>query len=210
MKLFFCLISSLVFLTFSASAGAATCTYETWEWDTKRKISVNHRRVEKEKDRLDIHERGSIEGCSVCREDQVTIALEGLPTFEICRKFEMPLRRAVEKAKTAGFPIVSIVGYRVGKSKGSVDSKGLRTEFSNHSFGAAIDFNSETNGLYDTCIEFGPKCKLLRGGAYDPKGRTAITRASPLYLAMTKEGFKWGGEIAAKQKDFMHFSPTGM
>jgi hypothetical protein len=63
---------------------------------------------------------------------------------------------------------------------------------------------------YDFCIKFGPGCKLIRGGAYNENAKGAIARNSVLYHEMAAAGFKWGGEIKARQKDFMHFSIDGM
>jgi hypothetical protein len=197
-------------LPVSSQAFGDDCTYETWDWDTIQKKATNRRRISKPKSDLTQEERGLTEGCSVCEEDQVELQIESLPAFKACKVFRARIERAVKKAVSEGFPITSIVGYRVGKSKGPLNSSGQRTQFSNHSFGTALDFNSEKNGLYDSCIQFGPGCKLLRGGGYRPELPGAVTRGSGLYQSMTAEGFKWGGEIVGKQKDFMHFSLTGM
>jgi len=197
-------------LTFCQSSYALPCNYETWDWDTVQKKSVNHRKVKKSKSELDQAERGKTPGCSVCEEDQVEIHIESLPTFKVCKKLEEKITRSIRIAYSKGFPFESIVGYRVGKSKGPLNSFGQRTEFSNHSFGTAIDFNSEKNGLYDFCIRFGPDCKLLRGGLYKENVPGSITRESAIYQALTDEGMKWGGEMSGKQKDFMHFSLNGM
>jgi len=205
------IISGIVFLgLLSQGVAAQQCTYETWDWDSIQKKSVNHRKITKAKSELSVEERGQYPGCSVCEEDQVEIHSAGLPVFKICKEFQEKLTRSVKQAQTDGFPILSIVGYRVGKSKGPLNSSGQRTQFSNHSFGTAIDFNSEKNGLYDFCTQFGPGCKLLRGGEYRTEAPGSITKESPIYKAMIAEGLKWGGEIQGKQKDFMHFSLNGM
>ncbi len=196
-------------LGLAAQSYAETCTYKTWEWDTKSKTSVHHRTVTKPKEQLTSEEKGSVPGCSVCEEDQTEVRVKELPKFWICKRFESQMVRAIQQAKDEGFLIHTIVGYRVGRSKGPVDSEGLRTQFSNHSFGTAIDFNSEINGLYDQCVVFGPQCKLLRGGAYIRDRAGSISPETSLYLAFREIGFKWGGEIPGKQKDFMHFSITG-
>lgn len=201
--------SILIFL-FSAAAFGETCTYHTWTWDTFQKKSVGHRTVRKLYTELDVEERGKIKGCSVCEEDQVSIRMGKLPEFKICRVFAEPIRQALQRAVDAGFSIESLIGYRVGKSKGRIDPSGLRTEFSNHSFGTAIDINSDKNGLYDNCTIFGAKCLLLRGGRYTPSVPGTITAGSPIYEAFRDGGFHWGGEIAGRQKDFMHFSLDGM
>jgi hypothetical protein len=194
---------------FKGFAGAS-CTYETWDWDTVKRRSVHHRHIQKDRSDLSPEERGLIEGCTVCAEDQEEVRIGSLPPFQICRAFKERITRAIKRSLSEGFPITSVIGYRVGRSKGAVNSAGQRTQFSHHSFGTAIDFNAEKNGLYDFCLSFGPQCQRLRGGPYVPGARGTITRDTPLYRAMISEGFRWGGEIKGKQKDFMHFSMDGM
>jgi len=191
-------------------AAEGNCTYRTWEWDTRARKSVGSREVRKLRRELTREERGETEGCTVCEEDQIEIGIEGVPPFRVCKALAPAVTRALERARAAGFPMMSAVGYRVGKSKGPVDAAGIRTEFSNHSYGTALDINSDRNGLYDECAEFGPGCRLIRGGEYRPPSPGAITRDSSIYSALVAEGFRWGGEMRAKQKDFMHFSLTGM
>lgn len=94
-------------------------------------------------------------------------------------------------------------------TKGDVDALGHRTRFSNHSFGIAIDINEQQNGLYDRCIRFGPACRLRRGGVWNPDQAGSLTRDSPVVKALGQIGLKWGGAIEGRQKDFMHFSPSG-
>ena len=200
----------LVVVTGPAVAAERVCTYRTWEWDTLAKKAINPRLLSKPRRELSTEERGPINGCSVCAEDQVEVRLDGVPPFQICRAFGDRIRRAIAKARAEGFPILSVVGYRVGKSKGPLNAAGVRTQFSNHSYGTAIDFNADKNGLYDHCAHFDQHCQLRRGGEYRPHDRAALTKASSLYRALKDEGFKWGGEIQGKQKDFMHFSMTGM
>ncbi|MDQ7050893.1 MAG: hypothetical protein Q9M92_15725 [Enterobacterales bacterium] len=50
---------------------------------------------------------------------------------------------------------------------------------------------------------------MRKGGAWNPSQEGSLTRDHPIVLELKKAGFKWGGEIQGKQKDFMHFSPTG-
>jgi hypothetical protein len=192
------------------TAFAQTCTYETWDWDTVQKRVTHRHQIVKPATELTVEEKGVVPGCSVCEEDQVEVHLAGLAAFKVCRVLEPRISRAVRASLADGFPISTVVGYRVGRTRGPVDATGARTEFSNHSYGVAVDFNAAKNGLYDRCIQFGPKCHLLRGGAYDPGQPGTITSATSLYRFMRAEGFKWGGEISARQKDFMHFSLTGM
>ena len=202
--------ASLSLLLLSAvRAAALPCTYETWDWDTVQKKAVNPRRVVKPREALTTEEKDPIEPCTVCEEDQAEVRVHGLPPFKVCRAVKGRITRAVSRARKAGFTITSVVGYRVGKSKGPKDTQGRRTQFSNHSFGTALDFNAASNGLYDSCPRLGPSCRLVRGGEYHADAPLSVTRGSPLYRAMVAEGFKWGGEIEGRQKDFMHFSLSG-
>ncbi len=83
-------------------------------------------------------------------------------------------------------------------------------EFSNHSYGIAIDINTDHNGLYGNCVEFGPQCQLIRGSLWRPGVDPYSLQLNGLVVKKLKEiGFKWGGEIKGKQKDFMHFSLSG-
>ena len=188
---------------------AYACTYETWEWDTRQKRPSSHRFVKTTRALLTPEERGSFAGCTVCSEDQAVLAIDGLPKILVCRSFYERAARALRAARSSGFPIKSLVGYRVGRTKGAINSDGKRTKFSLHSYGVAIDVNSELNGLYDDCVSFGAGCRLLRGGAWVLGRPGAIDPSTEIYRAFTREGFKWGGELSGKQKDFMHFSPSG-
>ena len=42
-----------------------------------------------------------------------------------------------------------------------------------------------------------------------PEQPGAITLESVVYEAFRNIGWKWGGELAGRQKDFMHFSLSG-
>lgn len=108
-----------------------------------------------------------------------------------------------------GEPVRNITGYRVGKTRGEADENGIRTQFSNHAFGVAIDMNPESNGLYDNCVVFNESCRLIRGGPWDPEQQESLTQDSNIVYALESLGLNWGGEILGKQKDFMHFSPRG-
>jgi hypothetical protein len=185
------------------------CTYSTWSWNVNQKRVVNNEKISKSKSKLSPEEKGTIPGCSVCEEDQREIRLPGVAPFKVCQIFHSQFQAALQKALNQGFPIYSVSAYRVGKSKGAVNAQGERTEFSNHSYGTAIDINSELNGLYDQCEKFSPACRLVRGGNYNENTLGAITSKSSIYSSMREIGFKWGGEIAGRQKDFMHFSTTG-
>jgi hypothetical protein len=52
-------------------------------------------------------------------------------------------------------------------------------------------------------------CRLIRGGHWSPDTAASIQADSEILHAMESMDLKWGGEILGKQKDFMHFSPTG-
>ena len=200
---------AIIFMLSSYAMAADVCTYQTWVWNPAKNSAVGHTKIKKSKKDLSPEEIGTLEGCSVCDEDQIELKLNSLPPFKVCKILQGRIERALKKALSDGFPLASITGYRVGKSKGPINKLGERTEFSNHSFGTAIDFNAEQNGLYDFCPRFSPACKLLRGGDYRPGTPGSITKESSLYKAFLAEGFKWGGELEGKQKDFMHFSLTG-
>jgi hypothetical protein len=58
-------------------------------------------------------------------------------------------------------------------------------------------------------VEFNADCRLIRGGHWSPEFATSIQADGRIVYAMESMGLKWGGEILGKQKDFMHFSPTG-
>lgn len=192
-----------------AVQAAGTCTYSTWTWDTRTKQSVNRQRVTKPYHQVTAEERAPQTNCTVCEEDQEAIQIEGYPLIYICKDYAEGVRRALNTIRASGFMIRNLEGYRVGRSKGPVDANGLRTQFSNHSFGTAIDINAEINGLYTECFAFGPQCQLLRGGPWSPGQPGTITNDSVVYRAFRQTGWKWGGELVGRQKDFMHFSLLG-
>ncbi len=185
------------------------CTYWTWEWNTKKKRSENHRQVQKDYSKLSDIEKEGRSDCTVCEEDQVWIRINGVKPFRVCKYYETNIRTALKEITATGFPLLSVTAYRVGKSKGPVDKNGRRTQFSNHSFGTAIDINRDLNGLYDNCSSFGKQCKLRLGGEWNPQRPGTITKNSVVTKAFKSVGLKWGGEIKGRQKDFMHFSLTG-
>ena len=91
-RIFFLLITFQV-------AYAEQCTYETWDWDSVQKKSVNHRKVSKLKSELTKEERGETDKCTVCEEDQIEVQIESLPSFKICKQLEdkMKLIRNIGK-----------------------------------------------------------------------------------------------------------------
>ena len=190
--------------------GPRTCSYDTYTWNINLKRAVDRRTVIHSYDALEKNEIDAQTGCSVCREDQRLIGLPPLKPFYICHVFASKVRRVLAELLEAGHPIVAVVGYRVGKTRGDADTDGNRTRFSNHSFGIALDINPDQNGLYDRCLEFGPSCRLIRGGPWRPGDIPgSLASDGAVVRAFKAAGFLWGGEIAGKQKDFMHVSPSG-
>jgi len=199
----------LIFFFFPISLYATSvklCHYQTWDWSTKENRSVNHRQVIKPYSELNREEKGSISGCTLCEEDQVEIKISEVPPFKICKIYENQIEEIILKAKEDHFPFYSIIAYRVGKSLGPIDFEGKRTKYSQHSYGLAIDFNSKLNGMYNSCVSFNSKCKLIHGGNYEPDRPGAITSESKMGKALQQLGFNWGGHLVGRQKDFMHFS----
>lgn len=187
----------------------SACSYEMHVWNVNQKSSVMKKQVSHAYGEMHRSEIDPVTGCTVCREDQQSISIPPLPSFLVCIKLAPKVRSAVEYLISSGHPVHSISGYRVIKSRGPVDATGNRTEFSNHSFGTAIDINPGQNGLYDNCVEFGPQCRLLQGGEWRPGTPGTLEKNSDIVRIFKQKGFLWGGEIAGKQKDFMHFSLTG-
>ncbi len=187
-----------------------TCSYDTYQWSTHEKRAVNRITVVHPYSEISEEEIDPITGCTVCQEDQVELALPGIEPFRVCKIVASNIEKALRDSMNANVPIHTVIGYRVGKTRGEVDKNGLRTRFSNHSFGVAIDINPEHNGLYDQCMQFNPRCRLIRGGPWQPHTEAASLSASGSVVQRFKqEGFLWGGEIRGRQKDFMHFSPSG-
>jgi len=187
-----------------------TCSYTTWDWDTKKNEITNHVRVNKKYAKLTYEEKHS-SGCTICEEDQAVVDVPGAPVFKICRKFAPLIAQAITNAIARGEKIETIVGYRPGRSQGGTNAKGLKTAHGPHSYGAAIDFNSSHNGMYVNCKKgFSKYCTKTMGGIYAPhKDPLSITHDSVLYQAMKDSGWSWGGDWATDLKDFMHFSVDG-
>lgn len=203
------LLVSLIF-SCAASAEPQQCSYDTYQWSTVEKRAVNRHRVMHPYSEMTREEVDPVTRCSVCREDQVELQLPGIEPFLVCRTVAQSVEHALLDLIAAGEPIQQVIGYRVGMTRGDVNAEGLRTRFSNHSFGVAIDINPQHNGLYDHCLRFGPQCHLIRGGEWRPYSQQASLAPDGAVVQRFKhEGFKWGGEIRGKQKDFMHFSPSG-
>jgi hypothetical protein len=185
------------------------CHYSVYNWNTIQRKAVDFKQISKAYRKLTPAEIDPYTGCSVCREDQVNLSIDGLPTFTVCKNIASQIEQALTQVVKSSQQIVEIVGYRVGKTRGTIDAAGNRTGFSHHSFGTAVDFNPGYNGLYNHCIDFNPSCRLIKGGHWKRDQPLSIQENSPLVGEMQNIGFKWGGMIQGKQKDFMHFSPTG-
>jgi hypothetical protein len=186
-----------------------TCTYEVLTWNVDQKRSIETKTIRHPYRELAREEVDPLTGCTVCSEDQTRIEVPPFPAFSVCSRVASRVQVAFRELKQNGAPIFTVIGYHVIKSRGKIDSKGNRTGFSNHSFGTAIDINPEQNGLYDRCIQFGPACRLIRGGERRINVPGTLELHDEVVTTLKREGFRWGGEIEGDQKDFMHFSITG-
>ena len=198
----------LLWTACAAAEEPAQCRYTYSIWNVKAKASKAHRIVAKPYAQLTAKEKGPL-GCTPCEEDQVPVQLSNGLRLRACRLVSDQIHGALEAALARGQKIVSVVGYRAQMSKGAADKNGDRTELSNHAFGVAVDVNEDSNGLYNECILWSPKCVLGKGGKYEPGSELSLTEKSPVVGEMKKIGYDWGGKIAGRQKDFMHFSPSG-
>lgn len=205
-------ICIVVFFITGASVALAepdSCSYSTYRWNVYETKAVDYQEIIKARDDLQPYEIDEETGCTVCREDQQLITIEPIAPFSVCKYFASDIKDSLEYLIAQGETIFSVVGYRVGMTRGEVDATGNRTGFSNHSFGIALDINPQQNGLYANCIEFGPECQLRMGGHWLPGESGSLTESGLVVQEFKAIGFKWGGEIAGQQKDFMHFSPSG-
>ena len=191
------------------AAEPARCHYSYTVWNVKTRSSLLRRAVDKPYSELKKEEKGPF-GCTPCEEDQTRISLSNGIEVKVCSGAAGGLRGALEDALRRGQKISSLVGHRPQVSRGPADAHGNRTQLSNHSFGTAVDVNEGSNGLYEDCPEWSSRCILRKGGLYRPGlDPLSLTAESPAVVELEKMGWKWGGRIAGKQKDFMHFSPTG-
>jgi hypothetical protein len=198
-----------VLLPFAGREPSRTCTYRTYAWNAATRRAEQAREVRKAYADLTAAEIDASTGCSVCEEDQVEVRVPEVAPFRVCHLVAARVERALRAARAQGSVVRTVTGYRVGLTRGDVDASGRRTGFSNHAFGIAVDVNEASNGLYDRCERFGPGCRLLRGGAWRVGEPGTITAGDGIVSAFAAEGFAWGGAIAGRQKDFMHFSPSG-
>lgn len=200
----------LLCFCFDSAYASESCSYQTYRWNTQTKQAEDIQTVQKPYAMLNDDEVDTQTGCSICDEDQRWIKVAELDPVKVCKVLANTLESILNQAVNRGFTISNLTGYRVGRTRGDLDADGKRTGFSNHSFGIAIDINSNSNGLYENCLQFGLACILRRGGKWQPdKDPESISAGSYLVNAMRNAGFKWGGLIYGDQKDFMHFSPDG-
>jgi len=188
---------------------ARTCSYDVAVWNVPAGKIIEVRSVRHPYHELTEEEVDPETGCTVCSEDQVTVSLPSIADFRLCKKVAPRVIETLNKLIRKGVPIISLRGYQVVRSRGEMDGNGNRTMLSNHSYGTAMDINRELNGLYDQCLEFGPECRLLLGGHWRPGEPGTLVENGPVVRAMKELGFKWGGGIKGRQKDFMHFSFSG-
>lgn len=196
-------------LTSHEAAAEVYCTYSTYTWNTRLERAVDHKTIQKPRAELTSEEVHAETGCTVCREDMSWISVPGIEPVMVCSQLADRFQWALDASLGSGEQIFSLVGRRVGRTKGPADSDGNRTRFSYHSYGIALDVNPDQNGLYTDCYTFGPQCRLLQGGPWNPSKPGSHMADSVLVNEMKTQGFKWGGEIMGRQKDFMHFSPSG-
>ena len=207
----------------ASRASPSTCSYAMYNWSVTKKRAMNRRTEEHDYATVAGDERDpNDDACSLCEQDQVEIdpAEFGVAVkpFKVCWAYADKVREALAKIADSGeFDIVSITGYRPGRTRGRVE-QGLRMELSNHSYGTAIDINARYNGLYRRCGVAATdessiqNCTLGVGGAWRPRSRprVTVTPGGVVVTTFTEDvGWKWGGAIEGRTKDFMHFSLTG-
>lgn len=207
----------------SARKQPETCTYSAYAWDTKKGRSTDHFTVSKPYAEVTDDERDpNAPECTICSEDQMTIDPHDfgvdVASIRICHVYAEQVKSALKEIASSGkFDIEKLEGYRPGKTRGPVDKKGLRTLWSQHSFGTAIDINANKNAIYSNCpqkltnnSDEVKTCKRGIGGDWKPEKapRVSIVKDGIVYQTMTMF-WKWGGEIDGTTKDIMHFSITG-
>ncbi len=198
-------------LVLSASSAAAPddrCTYTASVWNTVERRSSRTLTVDKSRSELTDAEQGPM-GCTPCEQDQATVRVDAELELTLCKAALSVVMPALAEARRAGAVIRTLEGYRPSYSKGAPNAQGERTQLSNHAFGVAIDVNAEWNGLYDHCLAWGPGCRLIKGGAWQPGSPEGLHAEHPLVVALERAGWAWSGRLEGLQKDFMHLSATG-
>jgi hypothetical protein len=107
------------------------------------------------------------------------------PKFLVHRKIEAPFKQALDKIWTYYGKDQSIVDrLKISRTAGTFNVRKIAgsNKWSNHSYGAAVDINSEENG-FNT-------------------GQGTIPK--PVVAAFKSEGFAWGGDYRGRT-DPMHF-----
>lgn len=206
----------------TAADGSTRCVYTTYQWDVARKRAAQHRKIDKPYREVTSDERDPLEPrCTPCRGDQTQIdpsrlGFAQVKPFLVCWAYAQQVEQALRSiAEAKDFDLREVIGWRVGRTRGAVVN-GLRTGWSNHSFGTAVDINAAYNGLYAGCdVNLDdPKqirrCQLRVGGAWNPAGRArlSVTTGGSVYKAFTAF-WKWGGQIRGDIRDLMHFSING-
>ncbi len=204
-----CVLLVSVLFSQATLSSPELCTYSTYQWNTYSRQAEGFEQVQKPYSDITEEEFDEVTGCTVCQEDQVEISIINIPPFKVCKHVASDIQNALEKSISLGQRVVEVIGYRVGRTKGEIDQSGNRTQFSNHSFGAAIDINPEFNGLYDNCVSYNSNCRLIKGGKWSLTQSESLRIDSYIVQIMRSIGFNWGGEIPGNQKDFMHFSLSG-
>lgn len=199
----------LVFLISFQAPAAELCQYSYTVWNTRTQKAEGPFRISKPRSTMSVTEAGR-DGCSVCESDQVLVKLSNNVEVKLCKTQVHKIKNVLQEFLQAGGVIKTLTGYRPSISKGNADSQGRRTEFSRHAYGLALDINEDHNGLYDHCLEWGPSCRLIKGGKYSSEDPMSIRADSQIVRLFREQGFLWGGKIHGFQKDFMHFSPDGL
>ena len=116
---------------------------------------------------------------------------------------------ACESAKSEGFNIYSIGGYRsysgeAADPAGTIPDLGMYA--GQHGYGLAVDINPTDNGQFTG--------SGVATGAWDykpndpSKKNVTITESSAIYKSFDSNGWGWGGHFNSS-KDYMHFSFFG-
>lgn len=182
-------------------------TYSRFHVATRTSKKINPVRTVKSKLSQEMYHSN---GCSICLEDQTRVTLKNGVSFLVCKKVARTVESVLNKALVNGTLIEEVVAYRPQMSRGKIDKDGYRTQLSNHSFGVAVDVNPRSNGLYNNCVHWSSNCRLIQGGKWSPfEDSYSISEKSFLVKEFKRNNYLWGGQIKGKQKDFMHFSPSG-
>ncbi len=174
-------------LALDTGAWAEQCTFTPSAWSVVERQGVPLPRVEVERSDLDPSLVGPL-GCTPCEQDQVKIVLRSGLSARLCHALAEPVRAALERAVDQGARIESLLGYRPSRSKGEPDARGLRTTWSHHAFGLALDVNADHNGLYGRCPSWGPTCELIIGGPWAPDHPLSLTPDHPIVRELAKAG----------------------